>query len=69
KEEPLPPIEPAKPPTAFESTNMENIRAKMDLILTQVDSMRVQNETLSERIKNVERISQEILRIAKAEAR
>ena len=63
---PIPSLEPPKVvPTPFESTNIENIRAKMDLILTQIDSMRVQNETLSERIRNIEKISEEILKIAK----
>jgi len=66
KEEiPLPPVEPPKPPTA-EATTMENVKAKMDLILTQIDSLRVQNETLNERIKNIEKVVAEILTIAKA---
>lgn len=66
KEIPLPPVEPPKPPTTAEATTMENVKAKMDLILTQIDSLRVQNETLNERIKNIEKAVAEILRIAKA---
>jgi len=66
KKEVPPPIEAPKPPTTFESTNIENVRAKMDLILTQIDSLRVQNETLNERIKNIEKVVAEILSIAKS---
>lgn len=65
KEVALPPVEPSKPPTV-EATTMENVKAKMDLILTQLDSLRVQNETLNERIKNIEKAVAEILSIAKS---
>jgi hypothetical protein len=66
---PLPPIEPLKPPIGAEATTMENVKAKMDLILTQLDSLRVQNETLSERIKTIEKCMVEILEIAKSEVK
>jgi len=60
KEEPLPAVPEIKPEITPESTRIENVKAKMDLILTQLDSLRVQNETLSERIKNIERLVTEI---------
>ena len=66
KELALPPIEIPRPPATFESTTIENVKAKMDLILTEIDSIRVQNETLSERIKNIEKAVAEILAIAKS---
>lgn len=68
KEIPLPPVPPSKPPTSLESTTMGNVKAKMDLILTQIDSLRVQNETLNKRIENIEKSVTEILKIAKSEA-
>lgn len=59
KEEPLPPVE-IKREIIPEATTMENLKAKMDLVLTQLDSLRVQNETLNERIKNIEKLVTEI---------
>jgi len=67
KEEPVVEI-PKEPPTP-EVASRENLKAKMDLILTQMDSLRVQNETLAERVKNVERGIAEVLEIAKSEAK
>jgi hypothetical protein len=55
----LPPL-PSKPETSFEPTNMDNVKAKMELVLTQMDSLRIQYETLNERIKNIERLVTEI---------
>lgn len=49
----------AKPPTT-EAATMENMKAKMDLMMTHLDSLKVQNETLNERIKNIERLVTEI---------
>jgi hypothetical protein len=55
----LPPL-PSKPETSFEPTNMDNVKAKMELVLTQMDSLRIQYETLNERMKNIERLVTEI---------
>jgi len=62
KLEPLPPLPPlpSKPEISFEPTNMDNVKAKMELVLTQMDSLRIQYETLNERIKNIERLVTEI---------
>jgi len=62
KLEPLPPLPslPTKPEVSFEPTNLENIKAKVELSLTQLDSLRIQYETLNERIKNIERLVTEI---------
>jgi len=55
------------PESTLGTVTVENVKAKMDLVLTrfekintQIDSLRVQNETLSERIKNIERLVTEI---------
>lgn len=44
----------------LEKTTAENVRAKMDLVMTQLDSLRTQYETLNERIKNIEKLVMEI---------
>lgn len=69
KEEPVAVEIPKGPPPTPEIASRENLKAKMDLILTQMDSLKVQNETLKERIKNVEKSVAEILEIAKSEAK
>ncbi|MEM7825510.1 MAG: hypothetical protein QW412_01460 [Candidatus Aenigmatarchaeota archaeon] len=56
---PLPPL-PPKPEPTLESSSIENVRAKVDLLLTQIDSLKTQYETLNERIKNIEQMVQEI---------
>lgn len=63
------PVEMHRLPPTPEVASMENIKAKMDLIQTEIDSLRVQNETLNERIKNMEKNVTEILGIAKSEAK
>ncbi len=46
--------------------NAENVKAKMDLVLTQIQSLNVRYETLNERLQRIEQMIQEIYRIAKA---
>ncbi|MDI6798787.1 MAG: hypothetical protein QMD12_02205 [Candidatus Aenigmarchaeota archaeon] len=65
KKEPLqlPPELPkfeAPKPVSLEASAIENVKAKMDLLLTQLDSLKTQHETLNERIRNIEQILQEI---------
>ena len=65
KEEPIPELSAIEErPISLEPATLENLKAKMDLILTQLDSVRVQNETLNERIKTLERILLEIRKLA-----
>jgi hypothetical protein len=56
--------EPPKPVTP-EATDMGNIKVKMDLLLTQLESLNVRYETLNQRMANLERMVQEIYAIAK----
>ena len=46
--------------------NAENVKAKMDLVLTQIQSLNVRYETLNERLQRIEQMIQEIYKIAKA---
>lgn len=62
---------PANVPTAdlpkmAGEANAENVKAKMDLVLTQIQSLNVRQETLNERLNRIEKMIEEIYRIAKA---
>lgn len=48
-----------------ESSDTGNLKAKMDLLLTQLESLNVRYETLNQRLANMERMVQEIYVIAK----
>jgi hypothetical protein len=68
KEEPLPSMGSTLPPlpkVTAEETSTENMRAKMDLLLTQLESLNVRYETLNQRMQNIEKMVQEIYVIAK----
>ena len=45
--------------------NAENVKAKMDLVLTQIQSLGVRYETLNARLERIEQMIQEIYKIAK----
>jgi len=53
------------PPMTAETAGAENVRAKMDLVLTQLESMNIRIETLDQRLERLERMVQEIWTIAK----
>ncbi|MCS7105828.1 MAG: hypothetical protein NZ942_00725 [Candidatus Aenigmarchaeota archaeon] len=58
---PLPSSPPIpKPEATIETSSIENLRVKIDLVLTHIDSLKTQYETLNERIKNIEQMVQEI---------
>jgi hypothetical protein len=47
-------------------TNIENVKAKMDLVLTQIQSLNVRYETVNSRLERIEQMIQEIYKIAKS---
>ena len=56
-----PPLEPISryPETKYpekETAEMSNIRAKIDLLLTEIDSIKIQNRTIDERLRNIEKL-------------
>lgn len=72
--EPLPPLRPERDAleslreTPLESTpkyseketaDISNIKAKMDLLLTEIDSIKIQNRTIDERLRNIEKLMAE----------
>ncbi len=64
KEEPLEEISILEEVPKVEPATLENVKAKMDLILTQMESLRIQNETLNERLKIIEKLLIEIKKLA-----
>ena len=56
------------PPTEVtsETVTTENVKAKMDLVLAQVDSLRTQYEALNQRTQTIESMVREIYNLAKS---
>jgi hypothetical protein len=55
--EPLSPMEPLTTGglPEREQVEMSNVKAKLDLILTEMDSLRIQNRNIDERLKAIEK--------------
>ena len=49
-----------------EATATENLKAKVDLMLTQVDSLKIEYEAINQRIQNIERMVRELYAMAKS---
>lgn len=66
----IPPVESLSPsppsPLTSEAAMTENVKAKMDLVLTQIDSLRIQYESINERITLIEKMVKELLDMAKS---
>jgi hypothetical protein len=62
--EPLPPREPLAPTEPYrtpeERAEITNVRAKLDLLLTELDSIKTQNQMINERLKAIEKSLGEI---------
>jgi hypothetical protein len=56
-EKELPPIpeEKKKKRVDEEKIHMDNVKARLDLILTELDNIKIQNKVMTERIKNMEK--------------
>ena len=57
---------PSPQPMAIVSGEMENFRAKIDLMSTQIESMKIQYESMNERIIMIEKMVKELLDMAKS---
>ena len=44
----------------------ENLKAKVDLMLTQIDSLKTEYEAINQRIQNIERMVRELYAMAKS---
>jgi hypothetical protein len=53
-------------PITVETTTTENVKVKMDLVLTELDSLRTQYDTLNKRMQSMEDMVKEIHAIAKS---
>lgn len=66
KEIPLPPMpEMKKPDFGRQVGSEENLKAKMDLIATTLESIKMQQDMLNERLEKMDKILEEIYIIAK----
>lgn len=57
---------PALPEVPNEPANLENIKTKVDLILSQIDSLKIRYESLNERIILIEKMVKEMYDMAKS---
>jgi len=60
------PILPVPTETTHEAVATDNVKAKMDLVLAQVDSLRIQYEALNQRTQTIESMVREIYNLAKS---
>ena len=67
---PLPPMDSPLPPAPTNySSPMGNVspdQSKMDLVVARVDSMRLQYETMNERVLQIEKMVKELLDMARS---
>jgi hypothetical protein len=56
---PLPPL------SQNQFASQENMKAKIDLMMTQVESIRLQNENLNERLGQIEKMIKQLLEMSK----
>ncbi|MEK6909870.1 MAG: hypothetical protein AABW61_02205 [Candidatus Aenigmatarchaeota archaeon] len=59
-----PPIN--QPPAYPVDASTENLKAKVDLMLTQIDSLKIEYEAINQRIQNIERMVRELYAMAKS---
>ncbi len=57
---------PAYQPSYPTDVSAENVKAKVDLMITQIDSMKIEYETINQRIQNIERMVKELYAMAKS---
>ena len=58
---------PINQPTAYPTdVASENLKAKVDLMLTQIDSLKIEYETINQRIQNIERMVRDLYAMAKS---
>ncbi len=55
-----------KNPAAYPNPTDDNLKAKMDLMMSQIDSMRIEYDAINQRIQNIERMVKEIYTMAKS---
>jgi len=53
-------------PTYPTDASSENLKAKVDLMLTQIDSLKIEYEAINQRIQNIERMVRELYAMAKS---
>jgi len=59
-------LPPANQPSYPTDASAENLKAKVDLMLTQIDSLKIEYEAINQRIQNIERMVRELYAMAKS---
>ncbi len=65
----LPPLPPSDiPPSQFQPSDVatNNLKSKIDLMLSQVDSMKVEYDAINQRLQTIERMVRELYMMAKS---
>ncbi|MBI1979024.1 MAG: hypothetical protein HYS62_03125 [Candidatus Aenigmarchaeota archaeon] len=57
---------PVNQPSYSTDVATENLKAKVDLMLTQVDSLKIEYEAINQRIQNIEKMVRELYAMAKS---
>ena len=57
---------PTQPPVYPTDASSENLKAKVDLMLAQIDSLKIEYEAINQRIQNIERMVRELYAMAKS---
>ena len=61
------PASPTNQPMGYPTdASTENLKAKVDLMLTQIDSLKIEYEAINQRIQNIERMVKELYAMAKS---
>ncbi len=63
---PLPPLPEIPRSVTSETTTIENVKAKMDLVLSRMESLMTEQEVLNQKIVNIERMVKELYAMAKS---
>ena len=63
---PEPSYTPVNQPNYPTDVASENLKAKVDLMLTQIDSLKIEYEAINQRIQNIERMVRELYAMAKS---
>ena len=69
-----PPVPPYTPPTSFgasmpETVASENVKAKIDLVMMQMDSLKIQYESINQRLIQIEKMLHDMYESSKTTPR
>jgi|GEM_PF-6126509 chaperonin cofactor prefoldin len=66
KEPDLPPLPPIEPQSLEKDDESKSLKAKMELLLIKLENLETKQEMMNEKIKNIEKIVEELYKMAKS---